>query len=101
MFNDEIKHPSNPADTLPSDAKLGTATVSPMSFPQTGDKSVAYQVKVPVSYKGLDVTIYLDEIVSIKGRAQVAMSFEGVLNPFPSPQEQHYTGLVVGRLTNT
>jgi hypothetical protein len=101
VINDAIKHPTNPSDTLPSDAKLGAATVSPMSFPQFGDSSVAYQVKVPVSYKGLDITVYLDDIFSIKGRAGVDMTFEAVLQPFASDQEQHYTSLVVGRLTNT
>jgi hypothetical protein len=101
VISDAIQHPSNPSETLPSSAKLGAATVSPMSFPQVGDSSVAYQVQVPVSYEGLNVTIYLDAIYSIKGRADVSMTFEGVLQPFPSDQEQHYTSLVVGRLTNT
>jgi hypothetical protein len=58
-------------------------------------------VKIPISYQGLNITAYLDQIIAIKGRAGVTMSFEGVGNPFPTDQEQHYTGLVVGRLTNT
>ena len=29
------------------------------------------------------------------------LRFEGVTDPFPVDQAKHYTGLVVGRLTNT
>jgi hypothetical protein len=101
LINDEIEHPTGTDNTLPSGAKVGASTVSPMSFPQVGDSSVAYQVKVPISYQGLNVTAYLDLIFSIKGRADVEMSFEGVSDPFPTVQEQHYTELVVNRLTNT
>ena len=100
-LDDAIKHPTNPSDTLPAGAQVGTTTVSPMSFPQFGDKSIAYQVKVPVSYSGLNIDVYEDIIFSIKGRADAAMSFEGVTDPFPVDQAEHYTGLVVGRLTNT
>ncbi len=101
VVNEAIQHPSNPSDTLPAGAQVGTTTVSPMSFPQFGDKSIAYQVKVPISYSGLSIDAYVDVIYSIKGRAGVSMEFEGVTDPFPVDQAGHYTGLVVDRLTNT
>jgi hypothetical protein len=101
LINQEIKHPTGTDNTLPNGAKVGAATVSPMSFPQVGDSSVAYQVKVPISYRGLNVDAYLDLIFAVKGRADVEISFERVSDPFPTLQEQHYTGLVVSRLTNT
>ncbi len=101
VINEAIQHPTDPSDTLPAGAKVGTTTVSPMSFPQFGEKSVAYQVKVPISYSSLSIDAYVDIIYSIKGRAGVAMEFEGVTDPFPVDQAEHYTGLVVGRLTNT
>jgi hypothetical protein len=100
-INEGIQHPTNPSDTLPAGAQVGTTTVSPMSFPQFGDKSIAYQVTVPVSFQSLSIDAYVDIIFSIKGRADAAMSFEGVTDPFPVDQAEHYTGLVVGRLTNT
>jgi hypothetical protein len=34
-------------------------------------------------------------------RAEVVMTFRSSSLPFPASQEQQYTGLVVGRLTNT
>jgi hypothetical protein len=99
--NQEAKHPSDPNNTLPPNLKFGTATVSPMSFPSYGDKSLAYRVKVPITYQGLSIDAYVDLVVAIKGRADVLMDFEATSNPFPTDQEQHYTGLVVSRLTNT
>jgi hypothetical protein len=101
VINQAIAHPTNPSNTLPAGAAVGTATVSQMSFPQFGDKSVAYQVKVPVTYQSLSFAAYVDIIYVLKGRAGVSMYFEGVDNPFSIDQAQHYTGLVVGRLTNT
>ena len=101
VIDQAIAHPTNPSDTLPAGASIGTATVSQMSFPQFGDKSVAYQLKVPISYQSLSIDAYVDVIYAMKGRAGVSMFFEGVDTPFPIDQAQHYTGLVVGRLTNT
>lgn len=100
-IHDAIQHPSNPKDTLPAGASVGQTTVSRMSFPAYGDGTVAYQLKVPVSYSGLNIDLYLDAVASIKGRAAVTMYFEGVSRPFPTNQEQHYTDLVVSRLANT
>jgi hypothetical protein len=101
LFDQAIAHPTNPSSTLPAGATVGTPTVSQMSFPQFGDKSVAYQLKVSVSFQSLSIDAYVDIIFVLKGRAGVTMYFEGVSNPFPIGQAQHYTGLVVGRLTNT
>ena len=101
VIDDAIKHPTKPSDTLPAGAKVGTTKVSQMSFPQVGDKSIAYQIDVPVSYGGLSLHAYLDEIFVIKGRASTAMTFQGSSEPFPVDQAQHYTELVVGRLTDT
>jgi hypothetical protein len=47
VINDAIKHPTNPSDTLPEGVTVGTPTVSPMSFPQFGDKSTAYRTTSP------------------------------------------------------
>jgi hypothetical protein len=99
-MNAEISNPTG-GSTLPAGVKLGQATVQQMSFPTYGDKSIAYQLSIPISYSGLSLAAYADEIVVIKGRADVIMSFQNSNDPFPTDQEQHYTGVVVGRLTNT
>jgi hypothetical protein len=101
VINDAIQHPSNPSDTLPAGATIGQSTFSPTSFPTYGDATVAYQVKFPISYSGLNIDAYVDLIASAKGRAAVLMSFQSVGQPFPTDQAQHYTDLVVGRLMNT
>jgi hypothetical protein len=99
-IEDAIKHPPS-GSTLPSGVTFGKSTVQQMSFPTYGDKTIAYQLKIPVDYNGLSFAAYLDVISVIKGRGDVAMSFENSNDPYPTDQEQHYTGLVVGRLTNT
>jgi hypothetical protein len=93
------KQPTS-GSTLPAGVKYGQPTVQTMSFPTYGDKTIAYQLKVPTDYNGLSFDGYFDVISVIKGRAGVVMSFNS--SPaFPPYQEQHYTELVVGRLTNT
>jgi hypothetical protein len=101
LLQDSIKHPTSANSTLPEGVTLGKTSVAPMSLPTFGDRSTAYQVKIPITYKGLDLAAYVDLVVSIKGRASVAMTFEGNGNPFPTDEEQHYTSLVVSRLTDT
>jgi hypothetical protein len=101
VINDAIKHPTNPSDTLPEGVTVGTPTVSPMSFPQFGDKSTAYRTTIPISYKGLNLTAYLDQIFVVKGRAGVNMSFEATVTPYPAAEEERYTALVISRLTDT
>jgi hypothetical protein len=95
-----LKHPPS-GSTVPSGLSVGQSTAGQMSFPSYGSKSIAYQVKIPVTLKSFPATVYLDEIIVIEGRAAVAMSFQATVSPFRTDQEQHYTGLVVGRLTNT
>jgi hypothetical protein len=101
VIDNEIKHPSNPSDALPAGATIGKATVSRLSFPQIGDRSTAYQAAIPISYKGLNVKSLVDEVFVIKGRASVDLSFEAAGSAVPTNQQQHYTQLVVNRLTNT
>jgi hypothetical protein len=87
--------------TLPAGVKLGQATVQTMSFPTYGDKTIGYRLKIPIDYSGQSLATYEDLVVVIKGRADVVMAFNSSTDPFPTDQEQHYTELVVGRLTNT
>jgi len=100
-IDDAMRHPSDPNNTLPPNTKLGTATVKQMSFPTFGDQTVAYQIEVPISVGALSMSLYLDEVLAVKGRVGTTLSFEAVGSPFASDQEEHYVGLVVGRLTNT
>jgi hypothetical protein len=100
VVNYALQHPPS-GSTVPAGLSIGQATAGEMSFPTYGDKSIAYQVKIPVTLKSFPATVYLDEIIAIKGRSGVDMSFQATVTPFPTDQEQHYTELVVGRLTNT
>jgi hypothetical protein len=80
---------------------VGTIAVSPLSLPQFGDKSVVYEFQIPITDNGREATAYLDGMYSIKGRARVSATFGAEGDPFPTDQIQHYSELVVSRLTNT
>jgi hypothetical protein len=95
------KHPSDPSETLTAGDLFGTPTVVLMSSPTLGDESVAYRITVPVNTKITTVPIYVDVIVVRKGRAAAELDFEAVHTPFPTDQEDHFVGLVVGRMAGT
>ena len=80
---------------------VGRVTVSSLSLPHFGDKSKVYQVRVPISDNGDQLTAYGDVMYSAKGRARVSETFVAEGDPFPADQIQHYSQLVVNRLTNT
>lgn len=98
----QIKHPSSPDDTLPEGTTIGKTTISPLSMPQFGDRTIAYQAKITVTVAGHSETLYEDDIVTLKGRALAETIFNGTGSPFASSDGggQHYAGLVADRLTN-
>jgi hypothetical protein len=98
---DAILHPKNPSDTLPSGATIGDPTVKQLSFPTVGDKTVAYQVAIPIQYSGLTITLYADLVFMQKGRALASMNYEAASSPFDSTQEEQLATLTAGRLAST
>lgn len=96
-----LEHPSSPNSTVPSGLTVGDAKVAQMSFPPYGDQSIAYRITIPISYKGLNPSVYLDIVGVRRGRATTGLYFEGVGSPFDSTMEQQLTALTVSRLTNT
>jgi hypothetical protein len=80
---------------------VSTIAVSRLSLPQFGENSVVYQFQVPITDNGEEVTAYLDGMYSIKGRARVSATFAAEGDPFPTDQIEHYSELVVNRLTDT
>jgi len=101
LVNSEIQHPSNPSDTLPAGATIGTVTFAPMSFPSYGDRSSAFRVTIPISFNGLTLSGYFDLIVVQKARAVISLQFFGNESPFDASMEQQLTGAVVGRVAST
>ena len=66
------------------DAKFGTASVNPLSSEKLGDRTVALRATIPVTSKGIEVSVYADVWVAQKGR--VAVILEGIdeFSPFPT-----------------
>lgn len=92
---------SGTGSSLPQGASIGHITVAAMSFPSYGDQSAAFRTTLPIRYQGLTLSEYLDIVAFTKGRAIVGMDFSGSGSPLESSMEEHLTGVVKGRLTDT
>ena len=55
----------------------------------------------PINVDAVTISLYVDIVTARNGRAGAELDFEGVETPFPSDQQEHYAGLVVGRIANT
>jgi hypothetical protein len=88
-----FRHPSNPSNKLPSEVKLGEATLAQMSFPSFGDQSAAFRLSLPFTYKGLEPTVYFDIVALHKGRAIASLTFENVGTPADVATEEKLTAL--------
>jgi hypothetical protein len=98
-LRNQAAHPATPSATTPPGVTYGGAGVAPLYFPPIGDQSVAYRIEVPVTSSVATVTVFVDLVVAIKGRAGSEMDFTAIGTPFPMTEEQRYVSLVIGRLT--
>jgi hypothetical protein len=96
-----IHHAGKPTVKIPAGLTFGRATVTGLSFPRYGDQSVAYRAVIPVSYMGVNVSIYLDFMVVRKGRAHTALSFQATATPVDRTLEERLTRLTLRRLRHT
>jgi len=83
---------------LPTGVSFGRATVEQMSFPAIGDQTVAYRVGVSISAKTIHLPLYFDAVLVRAGRAEISLSFAGVLLPTSPSTELALTDLTVRRL---
>jgi hypothetical protein len=100
VIQSALKHPTT-GSTLPQGVKIGQASVNALSFPNFGDKTVAFRMTVPVQASGLNVSVYVDIVLLLKGRAGSTLTFEDTLSPFPTDQAEQLTQIVAGRLPST
>ncbi|HEY4428245.1 MAG TPA: hypothetical protein VGN08_08595 [Solirubrobacteraceae bacterium] len=84
--------------TLPRGVSFGRATVEPMSFPAVGDQSVAYRVGVSIAARTVHLPLYFDAVLVRAGRAELSLSFAGVLLPTSPSTEVALTDLSLRRL---
>jgi len=94
-----IAHPTSSSDTLPAGTTFGQVTAASLSFPTIGDKSVAYRVTIPVTAEGQQIAIYVDFIVSGKGRAGSILTGESVNTTPDTSLEQQLQSAVIGRIS--
>ena len=84
--------------TAPADTTFGKTTVSPESFESLGDRTVAYRVTVPVTTKGVNVSIYIDFIVVQKGRVGITLTALDTLTPMNADASASLLGKVLSRI---
>ena len=101
LIDDRIKNPRTPEDTLPEGAVVRDPKVAQMSFPNLADYTAAYRVSVPIEFRGLTFTLYLDLVVALKGRAGTTFFFTGNDTPFDTDEAQRYVKLVLDRMVST
>ena len=83
---------------LPTGVSFGHATVEQMSFPAVGDQSIAYRVAVSITAKAVHLPLYFDVVLARAGRAEISLSFAGVLLPTSPSAELGLTDLTLRRL---
>ena len=83
---------------IPGGVSFGRATVEQMSFPAIGDQTVAYRVGVSISARSIHLPLYFDAVLVRAGRAEISLSFAGVLLPTSPSAELALTDLTVRRL---
>ena len=66
---------------LPAGTHVGRVSVRRESFPGMGDRTVAYQVAVPVEAQGQHANVYVDFIVVQRGRVGIFLTESNVYVP--------------------
>jgi hypothetical protein len=98
IFDAAIREQST-TGTAPADTTtFGKTTVSPESFESLGDRTVAYRVTVPVTTKGVNVSIYIDFIVVQKGRVGITLTALDTLTPVAADASASLLGKVLSRI---
>ena len=69
VLNDAIKHPTDPSDTLPAGAQVGTDHGVANVFSAVRRKEHRLSSQGASLLLGLNIDVYVDIIFSIKGRA--------------------------------
>ena len=99
-FDAAIREQSTTA-SAPADTTFGKTTVSPESFESLGDRTVAYRVTVPVTTKGVSVSVYIDLILVQKGRVGITLTALDTITPVAADQSASMLGKVLSRIPTT
>lgn len=97
VIQQALKRPKA-GEELPQGVTVGQVTINRASFPTMGERTVAFRATVPVRFGGLDLNLYADFVLALKGRAAALLFFSDVGSPFPTEQALRLTKIVVDRL---
>lgn len=82
----------------PDGATVNDVKVAKATFPDTGDRTVAYRVTALIQVGEMPVPINIDLVRIFKDRAEVQLIFVNPGEPFPPDLARSLAGKVVGRL---
>jgi hypothetical protein len=71
-----------------SGATVGDVTLNPMNVAPYGDRSVAFQVLIPVTVQNQTVNVTIDLVLIKTGQVGITDTFIGTGQPFDSTLEQ-------------
>jgi hypothetical protein len=93
-----VTNPSDPSESFPADTEVGKVTVDPLAIAPAGDELVAYRITVPLTIHGTSVDLTLDAVAVRSGSSIAGLSFQSVLEPFPTEVIERYVSIAVERL---
>ncbi|HEX5268463.1 MAG TPA: hypothetical protein VFW24_16970 [Acidimicrobiales bacterium] len=94
-----LSHPASPSQSVPAGIRLGRPTTTRLSFPPTGDVTVAYRFVVPIEGAGTPISVYGDFVFAARGRAGAVLTVESQ-GAAPDPAlEQRLVRTVASRLS--
>ncbi|HET6810311.1 MAG TPA: hypothetical protein VFH50_04810 [Acidimicrobiales bacterium] len=98
FLTSSLSHPATPSQSVPTGIGLGDSTTTRLSFPTSGDATVAYRFEVPIEGAGSPLTVYGDFVFAAKGRAGTVLTVESQAAPPDRTLEQKLVSTVVDRL---
>lgn len=81
-----------------SGAEVGELSIQPLSVGAIGDDTAAFQISIPVSVQGQDVTVYLDVVLARVGRVLISAQVTSFMEPFPTADFEGFVSSAVDRI---
>jgi hypothetical protein len=101
-IDEALHHSAKSSEAMRSaGVTIGHATVAQMSFPRTGDESIAFQVTLPISVKGFSITYYSDLVALRKGRAVAGIDAQSPVSSPDVPTVERLAALTASRMRDT
>jgi hypothetical protein len=93
-----LEHPSD-GSSAPEGVTIGTIEADTVIFHGVPDGTIAWRATIPLELNGvLRAKVVSDFVIAVKGRADTALSFNNLGQPFPPELEDRLVKTAIGRL---